>query len=192
MGNFTYIGKETRTIIKAFMNTEVNISLSTNNTLSYVLTIKSHTTRNKCDNREIYQLTCPMCHKKKYLGQIGNWFKTRIQENFRNFKYRNNKSTFPQHLLQNGNSTASIEDIMETIYFTKKGKMMNTLEKFYIFSETRLNNQTNDKSTVKPNVIFDSILGNDQLDALFLNVFMHLHVSSSNCSSSGGPNCINT
>jgi hypothetical protein len=38
------------------------------------------------------------------------------------------------------------------------------------------------------------ILGNDQLDALFLNVFifMPLHVSSSKCSSSGGSNCINT
>jgi hypothetical protein len=38
------------------------------------------------------------------------------------------------------------------------------------------------------------ILGNDQLDALFLNVFifMPLHVSSSKCPSSGGPNCINT
>jgi hypothetical protein len=41
-------------------------------------------------------------------------------------------------------------------------------------------------------VHLDAILGNDQLDALFLNVFifMPLHVSSSKCSSSGGPNCI--
>jgi hypothetical protein len=38
------------------------------------------------------------------------------------------------------------------------------------------------------------LLGNDQLDALFLDafIFMPLHVSSSKCSSSGGPNCINT
>jgi hypothetical protein len=43
-------------------------------------------------------------------------------------------------------------------------------------------------------VHLDAILGNDQLDALFLNVFIFipLHVSSSMCSSSGGPNCINT
>jgi hypothetical protein len=42
----------------------------------------------------------------------------------------------------------------------------------------------------------NSILGNGQRDALFLNVFIlclyMLHVSSSKCSSSGGPNCINT
>ena len=40
----------------------------------------------------------------------------------------------------------------------------------------------------------DVILVNDQLDALFLNVFIStpLHVSSSKCSSSGRPTCINT
>ena len=40
----------------------------------------------------------------------------------------------------------------------------------------------------------DVILVNNQLDALFLNVFISapLHVSSSKCSSSGGPTCINT
>ena len=38
------------------------------------------------------------------------------------------------------------------------------------------------------------ILVNDQLDALFFNVFIStpLHDSSSKCSSSGGPTCINT
>ena len=38
------------------------------------------------------------------------------------------------------------------------------------------------------------ILVNDQLDALFYNVFIStpLHVSSRECSSSGGPTCINT
>ena len=43
-------------------------------------------------------------------------------------------------------------------------------------------------------VHFDVILVNDQLDALFLNVFIStpLHVSSSKCSSSGGPTYINT
>ena len=43
-------------------------------------------------------------------------------------------------------------------------------------------------------VHLDVILVNDQLDALFLNVFIStpLHVSSGKCSSSGGPTCINT
>jgi hypothetical protein len=54
-----------------------------------------------------------------------------------------------------------MEEIMETIHFTNKGRLMNTLEKFYIFRETRLNNQINDKSTVKPNIIFDTIVKPD-------------------------------
>ena len=43
-------------------------------------------------------------------------------------------------------------------------------------------------------VHLDVILVNDQLDALFFNVFIStpLRVSSSKCSSSGGPTCINT
>ena len=50
---------------------------------------------------------------------------------------------------------------METVYITKKGHLMNALEKFYIFRETKLNNQINDKLTVKPNAIFDVIIQND-------------------------------
>ena len=38
---------------------------------------------------------------------------------------------------------------------------MDTLEKFYIFRETKLNNQINDKLAVKPNIIFDTIVQKD-------------------------------
>jgi hypothetical protein len=40
---------------------------------------------------------------------------------------------------------------METIHITNKGQMMDSLEKFYIFYETKINNQIN-KLTVKPNI----------------------------------------
>ena len=35
---------------------------------------------------------------------------------------------------------------------------MDTMEKFYIYSETRNSNQINDKTTVRPNKIFDTVL----------------------------------
>jgi hypothetical protein len=35
---------------------------------------------------------------------------------------------------------------------------MNTLQKFYILRQTRWNNQINDKSTVKPSIISDTII----------------------------------
>jgi hypothetical protein len=39
--------------------------------------------------------------------------------------------------------------------------MMDTIEKFYIDRETKLNNQINDKITVKPNVIFETLVRQD-------------------------------
>jgi hypothetical protein len=49
-----------------------------------------------------------------------------------------------------------MQDIMDVVHITRKGRMMETLEKFYIFRETKLNNQINDKLTVKPNIIFET------------------------------------
>jgi hypothetical protein len=105
-------------------------------------------------------LTCPTC-RKRYIGQIDSSFKTRYREHFRYFKHVNRKSRFAQHLLDNGHSIGPIEYIMETIHVTNKGQMMDTLEKFHISRETKLNNQINDKVTVKPNIVSDVIIRND-------------------------------
>jgi hypothetical protein len=94
----------------------------------------------------------------KYTGQTGRSFNTRFQEHLRDFKHGNGKSRFAQHLLENGHAIGPIEEIMDTVDFTSKERLMNTLEKFYIFRETKLNNQLNDKLTVKSNDIFDTIV----------------------------------
>ena len=39
--------------------------------------------------------------------------------------------------------------------------MMNTIERAYIYNEIMLDNQINDKCTVKPNAIFDEIIKNN-------------------------------
>jgi len=54
-----------------------------------------------------------------------------------------------------------MEDIMETVQITNKGQMMDILETFYIFRETKTNNQINDRMTVKSNLIFDTVVRND-------------------------------
>lgn len=157
---FTYVGSETRTITKVFKNTNINIALSVNNTLGKQLATKQQQTKQKYDQCGIYQLTCPTCNKK-YTGQTGRPFKIRFQEHFRDFKYRNGKSSFAQHLIENGHPIGPIENIMDTIHITSKGHMMDALENFYIFRETKQDNQINDRMTVKPNAIFDVILNND-------------------------------
>jgi hypothetical protein len=54
-----------------------------------------------------------------------------------------------------------MEDIGNTIHIPDKGRLMDTLEKFYIFPEMKLNHQINDKLAVKPNIIFYTIVQKD-------------------------------
>jgi hypothetical protein len=94
----------------------------------------------------------------KYIGQTGGTFKIRFAEHFRDYKYNSNISKFAQHLLENKHSIGPIDDIMKILYGTNKGKLMDTREKYHIYKETQLNNQINDKNTIKPNIIFDTIV----------------------------------
>jgi hypothetical protein len=55
-------------------------------------------------------------------------------------KYGNGKSRFAAHLLENKHSICPMDNIMETLHTTGKGRMMDTLERFYIFLETKINN----------------------------------------------------
>jgi hypothetical protein len=50
---------------------------------------------------------------------------------------------------------------MEKVQLTTKVQMMDTLEKFYIYRETKINNQVNSRMTVKSNIIFDTIVRNN-------------------------------
>jgi hypothetical protein len=45
--------------------------------------------------------------------------------------------------------------VLSTIHITNKGRLMDTMETFYIFRETKLDNQINDKLAVRPNIIFE-------------------------------------
>jgi hypothetical protein len=47
---------------------------------------------------------------------------------------------------------------MEVLYKTKKGKLVDAMEKFYIYNETYMNNQINEKNTAKPNIIFETLI----------------------------------
>ena len=51
-----------------------------------------------------------------------------------------------------------MEDIMDIVHVTNKGKMIDTLEGYYVNKETKSNNQINDKLTVKPNAIFETLI----------------------------------
>ena len=50
---------------------------------------------------------------------------------------------------------------MDVMHIKNKGKMLDTTEQFNIYKETRINNQINDKCTVKPNVVFETLILKD-------------------------------
>ena len=95
----------------------------------------------------------------KYIGQTGRLFHTSFSEHFRDCKYANNKSKFAQHLLENSHSIGPIDIIMKVLHPTKKGKLMDTIERYHIYKETCKNNQINDKNTIKHNIIIETTVG---------------------------------
>jgi hypothetical protein len=87
--------------------------------------------------------------------------RTCFQEHLWDFRHENGKSSFAQHLLDNGHDAGPIEDITSTLPITSKGRLMYKKKKIYIFRETKLDNQINDKLAVRPNVIFETVVQKD-------------------------------
>jgi len=77
---------------------------------------------------------------KKYVGQTGRSFNQRYKEHVHDFKFNTRKFSFATHLLENNHSMGPINEIMTVLFTTKKGKFMDTAEKFHIYKETRNSN----------------------------------------------------
>ena len=82
----------------------------------------------------------------------------RYREHYNDFKYSNNRSTFVQRVINEGHSFGPMNEIMNVIHFERKGKMLDALEKFYIYRETENGNHINDRFTVQSNLIFETIV----------------------------------
>ena len=54
-----------------------------------------------------------------------------------------------------------MNDIMFVVNIASKGRMLDTLEMFYIYRETHLGTQNNDKLTVQSNPIFKVLVLNN-------------------------------
>jgi hypothetical protein len=76
------------------------------------------------------------------------------------FKYNNQNSKFAQHAIETGHEFGKRNDVMSIEFLGKKGRYLDTIEKFYIYQEAKNNNQINDKYRVTYNKIFETILEN--------------------------------
>jgi hypothetical protein len=83
----------------------------------------------------------------------------RFREHYNDYKYTHNRSKFAQHVLDEGHNFGPMNEIMEVIHVAKKCKMLDTLEKFYIYKETKHGNQI-DKLTFQTNPIFEALVQN--------------------------------
>jgi len=60
--------------------------------------------------------------------------------------------------INEGHSFGPMNEIMNVIHYERKRKMLDTLEKFYIYRETKNGNQINNRLTVQSNPIFETIV----------------------------------
>jgi len=61
---FTYVGKETKFITKLFKDSSLEITFTTRNTISKLLSSRQNPSQQTFDNSGVYQHTCPDCNMK--------------------------------------------------------------------------------------------------------------------------------
>jgi hypothetical protein len=98
-------------------------------------------------------LDCPL----KYIGQTGRIFHTRYKEHIHAIRNNNSNSGYSNHILNTGHKYGTITDTMDIIRTHRKGKHLNTLEKYYIYKVNRDNFQMNDTNTDTHNPIFKAL-----------------------------------
>jgi hypothetical protein len=152
---FTYIGKETRTITRLFINTNIKIAYKTNNTIQKYLQPQKPNT-DIYNNSGIYLLSCNDC-PLQYVGQTGRNFKTTYKEHIQAIRNNKPNSKYAQHILDTQHTYSTIENTMRTLQIQKKGQVMNTLERYHIYRITKDGRQMNDTYSETYNPIFNII-----------------------------------
>jgi hypothetical protein len=97
----------------------------------------------------------------KYIGQTGQPFNTRYKEHIRDIKNNNSKSGYSNHILNTRHSYGNIIDTMEIIKTERKGKHVNTLERYHIYKISKEGIHMNNMHDETYNPIFDDIYRKD-------------------------------
>ena len=98
---FTYVGKETTYTTNLFKNTDLKISMCTNNAIQNILMHNKQLTnkRDKYTQSGVYKLTCRDCNKA-YVGQIGKKILARCNEHKNAFRTSSQNSNFAKNLIE--------------------------------------------------------------------------------------------
>jgi hypothetical protein len=126
---FTYC-KEVRQITKLFKDTQLKVAFRTRNTINNIL--KHYAQIDKYNNSGIYQMKCVNC-PLKYVGQTGRTFNIRYKEHIQAIRSNNGNSGYSNYILNSGHTCSTITDTMDIIRIGRKGRHLNTLEKYHIY-----------------------------------------------------------
>jgi hypothetical protein len=135
----------------------VKVAYTANSKLGKILNVHKNQKQKKYDQNGVYQITCHT-YSKRYVGQTGRQFHVSYREHYHDYKCANNKSKFAQRALDEGHAFDPVSEVMDVIIFVKKGRLLDTLERFYIYIETTKGNQINDKLTMQKKPIFASLI----------------------------------
>jgi hypothetical protein len=83
----------------------------------------------------------------KYVGQTGRTFRTRYNEHIREIQTNGKTSKYAQHILNTTHNYDAMHKAMKILHVEKKGKMLDTLENYHIYTITKQGLQINEMST---------------------------------------------
>jgi hypothetical protein len=152
---FTYNGKQTIFVTKLFKNTNIRIAFKTQNSIGKLLR-RNNKKHDEYENAGVYKLTCMDC-PQYYIGQTGRTFNIRYKEHIRDIRNNNNNIGYAQHtsILNNTHEYGNIQDAMDILQITQKGRLMDTIKKYYIYKANREGITLNGTHTNNKNPIFE-------------------------------------
>jgi hypothetical protein len=95
--------------------------------------------------------------RSKYIGQTGRTFYTRYKEHIEAIRSNNGNSGYSYHILNTGHAYGTITDTMDIVRTAKKGKHLNTLERYHIYRLSREKLHMNDTYIDTRNAIFETL-----------------------------------
>jgi hypothetical protein len=96
------------------------------------------------------------------VGQTGRNFKTTYEEHISDIRYNRDKSKYALHMLQFSHEYGTIENTMDVLKVENKGKLLDVLERFYIYKANRRKQSMNEQYITDRNVLFEILLKCDK------------------------------
>jgi hypothetical protein len=101
-------------------------------------------------------MKCPGC-PLKYVGQTGRTFNTRYKEHIHAIRSNDANSGYSNHIFSTGHTYGTITDNMDVIRRGRKGRHLNTLERYHIYKISRNNLHMNNTHIETHNPIFQTV-----------------------------------